>query len=175
MYKKIGHTLQSDSDNTNGLCKIDTPAGHQDPFPQGPDPKTLAGAWASITNPEEIVRHICAANLHQYNQANNTPFATEPLKSYIGTNEQSDRADMVLSREVPLPLLDSLQCETKQLLASLKSTSAPMATNVDITVEDFISCYMIVKEQMSSSPSGRHVSHYKAAIYHSHLEPTYIP
>jgi len=81
MYKKIGHTLQSDSDNTNGLYKIDTPAGHQDPFPQGPDPKTLAGAWASITNPEEIVRHICAANLHQYNQANNTPFATEPLKS----------------------------------------------------------------------------------------------
>jgi hypothetical protein len=46
--------------------------------------KTWHGFWKTLSNPVEIAKQICAANAAQYHQANNTPFASEPLLSYFG-------------------------------------------------------------------------------------------
>jgi hypothetical protein len=53
---------------------------------KGIDPKTWRGSWKTLSNPAEIAKQICAANTAQYHQANNTPFASEPLLSYFGHN-----------------------------------------------------------------------------------------
>ena len=59
-----------------------------------------------------------------------------------------------------------LQPETVQLLQTITSPAtnhAHPSVDIEITTEAFQSCYKMVKERTSSSPSGRHVGHYKAA------------
>jgi hypothetical protein len=168
MYRKIGRCLQPNSENLGGLARVDIPAGNGHPYPDGPDPKTWTGAWTTVTLPEEIARHACASNTRQYNQAANTPFATEPLATYIGPAATADGADQILRGEpTPEAVHPLLQPETLQLLHTISSTSKAISSppvEVDISFEAFQSCYKTVTENTSSSPSGRHVGHYKAAV-----------
>jgi hypothetical protein len=73
--------------------------------------------------------------------------------------------DILQGSMPPDDLLHLLQPETAQLLRTI-STRANQhqhpALPLEITTEAFQSCYTIVKECTSSSPSGRHVGHYKA-------------
>jgi hypothetical protein len=58
-----------------------------------------------------------------------------------------------------------LQPETVRILQSMSKSMPlrPKNISLDISTDAFISCYNSVKENTSSSPSGRHVGHYKAA------------
>jgi hypothetical protein len=166
MYRQIGGVLQPESLNRGGLARIYIPASSQDPYPGGPDPKTWKGEWSTITYPEEIARHTCAANSRQYHQAVNTPFASDPLAGYFDPAPNSAGTNRILQGELPPDsILDQLQPETVLLLQQMKKQQPlpPQAIKVVITKEEFISCYNAVQEKTSSSPSGRHVGHYKAA------------
>ncbi len=173
MYRKIGHCLQPESFNFGGLSRGDIPAGTDQPYPQGPDPKNWSGLWTTVTNPEEIAMHVCAANTRQYHQATNTPFATEPLAFYIGSEADTLGADNLLRGNMPPDdTTHLLQPETIQLLRTVATNNMQHAhpgLDINISVEAFQSCYKAVKENTSSSPSGHHVGHYKAAAMNDHL------
>ncbi len=93
------------------------------------------------------------------------------MQSYLGTHAQQQGAKEVLSGEVPETILDELQPETVQLLHTMSTPShqTTVPVDIDIAVEDFISCYKVVKGQTASSSSGRHVGKYKASIHQHQL------
>jgi hypothetical protein len=173
MYRKIGQCLQPDSFNLGGLARVDIPAGHDAPYPHGPDPKTWTGPWTTVTNPEDIAQHVCTANTRQYNQAVNTPFATEPLASYVGTTAATIADEDLISGNLPPEdILHLLQPETAQLLRTISTRNTQQAhpsVDIEISMEAFQSCYKAVRESTSSSPSGRHVGHYKVAAMNDRL------
>ncbi len=90
MYQTISTVLQPKSLNSGGLSHVNIPSASPEPFPAGPDPKTWKRSWDTITNPEEIARHVCASNVHQYHQSSVTPFAMAPLATYLGTDASTD-------------------------------------------------------------------------------------
>jgi hypothetical protein len=58
-----------------------------------------------------------------------------------------------------------LLTETNDIIRALAKPLVVQQKDITtvISVEDFVSTYKVVKEATSSSPSGRHVGHYKAA------------
>jgi len=74
-----GGTTRVDIPNTTQLCAPDgTPLGDPE------DPKKWEGSWSAITEPDDMLYHIMQANVKQYHQAHDTPFAQEPLFSLFG-------------------------------------------------------------------------------------------
>jgi hypothetical protein len=120
-----------------------------------------------ITDPVEIARHVCDINAKQYHQAINTPFGSGYLAQTIGLNIEKDGAQQILDGTFHPDPSVSLLPETLRIIDYLSRPCPPGSIpfpNI-ITPDDFKATYSIVKEKTSSSVSGRHVGHYKAAIY----------
>jgi len=167
LHRKIGYTLKHDAAR-GGLSIVDVPqSSHPEPFPIGPDPKTWTGAWQTINDPTTITKHVCAANARQYHQAHHTPCGTEPLASHLGYKADTvGSEDIIKGVGLPPDIMTALLPETVAIfktLTSLTHQSHP-AVPTHITPEQFISCYKVMDERTSSSPSGWHIGHYKAAI-----------
>jgi hypothetical protein len=164
-YKMIGSQLSDHNENTGGLTRIDVPAHNKDiPLTSLPDPKTWQGPWRSVTDPTEIAQYVSIMNARQYNQAQNTPFGSGYLADQIGLNIDKPAAEQILNGTfLPDPSIN-LFPETIKVIEYLKRPSPychPFPTT--ITSNEFQATYKRVKERTSSSISGRHVGHYKAA------------
>ncbi len=166
LHRKIGYTLRP-TDSRGGLSRVDIPhTTTRDPYPIGPDPKTWNGPWQSINEPAEIGRQVCAANARQYHQAHSTPCGTEPLASHLGYKADQDGSKSIIAgNPLPTSITDLLLPETKSIFATLSSLAQldNPTLSPKITPEQFQSCYKAMDERTSSSPSGRHLGHYKAA------------
>lgn len=103
-----------------GATRIDVPdptnlfSPDGKPFGNPKEPKEWKGPWLSVTEPEDMEKYIFEANIKQYHQAYNTPFAQEPLHSFFGpdgTNQFSQ--DFLQGRELPSEIFSQLQPETQ--------------------------------------------------------------
>ena len=163
LHRKIGFVLHPNT-YTGGLSSIDVPS-LAPPYPIGPDPKTWNGPWYTITNPTDLARHIAATNARQYNQAHTTPFGQEPLQSYVGYKGDQPGAESLIHGELPPPhIMSALLPETQALLHYL--TTCPRyhpPYSSSISGDQFQSLYRSLDERTSSSPSGRHLGHYRTA------------
>jgi hypothetical protein len=133
-----------------GLARVDVPSD------RNADPKTWTGPWESISDPEGIAIQVCQANAKQYHQACETPFATEPLLSYIGINGDGPGAEAILRGEQPSPaILSQLLPETQAILrtiASMPPQSEFPSDNTNFTTEQFRALYKVIPENISSPP-----------------------
>jgi hypothetical protein len=167
VFQKIGYLLYPER-YQGGLHSIDIPNDHIiEPYPIGPDPQEWPGAWKSITNPTDIAKHISAANTRQYHQAHDTPFGKEPLKTYFGYRGDTSGAKSIIKGILPPPeIMGQLLPETQSILKYL--STLPRITDKEteptrILTEQFRQLYTKLDERTSSSPSGRHLGHYKVA------------
>ena len=166
-HQKINFTLNPSQ--SSGLRSVDIPdASAKGPNLGSPDnPKTWKGPWITLTKPHEIASVIKDMNIKQYNQAFLTPFGSGPLADSIGRKGDTQPASELLQGRLPTHLLEDLLPETVNILHTL-ARQHPQTLNsntlVSITDDEFISAYKMTKEATSSSPSGRHVGHYKAIL-----------
>jgi hypothetical protein len=135
-------------------------------FLEGPDPKTWTGPWRTVSNPEEMAAHVCAANARQYRQAHSSPFCSKPLLSNFGyCVENQGSKDLVSGTVPPAHIMNILLPETQNICTTLANFHQQITLEKQrgISPEAFVSLYIALDERTSSSPSERHLGHYKAA------------
>lgn len=164
MYGKLGRILQRRVGK--GLCRIDVPdASAASPTSGDPqNPKTWKGPWRATTSPTEIAQEVCKINLDQYNQAQHTPFGFGPLADMIGWKGDTSTSLDILNVRLPQTLPPDLLPETIKILQTLAGPTTETQGTSMISEEEFIQSYHLSQEGSSSSPSGRHIGHYKAAL-----------
>jgi hypothetical protein len=166
MHSRINRALHP-GDVLRGLQSVDIPASESSlPFPEGPDPKTWKGPWRPISDPEEMAAHICAANARQYHQSHSSPFCSEPLLSYFGYSAENPGSKHLVEGILPpAHIWSHLLPETRNICTTLANFRQRITVKQQpgISPEAFISLYKTLDECTSSSPSGRHLGHYKAA------------
>jgi hypothetical protein len=166
LYKKIWFTLEPPTQL--GLSQIDIPDNSVTNWRFGDpaNPKTWSGPWRSITRQTDIAQVVKQVNITQYHQAFHTPFGSGPLAQAIGRNADSTLSKRLLAGQLDELPLESLMPETIRILRTLASLqpTLPPEQVFEITDSDFISAYKCLQEDTSSSPSGRHVGHYKVIL-----------
>jgi exonuclease III len=128
------------------------------PNPETDNPKT-ATAWTTITDPIIVEQKILARNQRHFGQAAPTPLATAELQRLLSFGGTSSLSDQLLYNKLDPAQLTS-HYFGQQLLAKCSTDQSEICP--DITFDDMKQRYRCWPERTSTSPSGRHLSHYHA-------------
>jgi hypothetical protein len=146
------------------LSRIDIPdTGAKNPQFGGPgNSKCWKGPWKSVIDPDGIAKVISEVNSNQYHQAHGTPFGSGPLVEKLGRQGDTQIAYGILQGFVPQLDEETLLPETIRIIHTLAKHTPRAPGTAVILADNFINSYKKSLENTSSSPSGRHIGHYKA-------------
>ena len=134
------------------------------------DPKAVDQAaprdnskWKEVNCPKEIEFLLRLRNQRHFGQAetDGTPFTTEDMKHKFNWSASTDEAELVLKGE--------FESEEITEIARLMLDNLTRVTEVEdkvrfVTKKDFTGKFKAWRESTSTSPSGRHLGHYKALV-----------
>lgn len=146
--------LYTKEQHSCGVTEISIPA---DPTQNPKDPKTVE--WTTLRNRDEMETALRQRNEIHFAQAAQTPFLQSPLQPLVGHSGLCDYGQEILDGSANLP--DGITTETKMLLNHLRYKSAPMIDERP-TLNDMQECFRRWPEKTSTSPSGKHLGHYRA-------------
>jgi hypothetical protein len=116
--------------------------------------------WRTLQEPL-MTPKLVLRNTSHFSQADGTPFSSHPLKTifgYEGTNQIAK--ELVDKQTVPTNLI--IQDQYTQSIIDQLSDGNNLPTNQeDITFDEFKAAFINWKENTTTSPSGRHLGHYK--------------
>ena len=153
MYAKL-RFIRKDSTQQSGLSRLEVPINPTD------DPKQCT-EWKTVDSPEAITQYLLERNRKHFGQAAGTPFTVSPLQETVDFGASTHSCELILKGSYESPLLDDL---TELLLHHLKLKTPIDFLQPAITETDMQAKFAIWKESTSTSPSGRHLGHYRALL-----------
>jgi hypothetical protein len=87
----------------------------------------------------------------------------------FGRRGDTPTSEELLRGTLPNSLPPNLLPETMRVLHTMAAPTPVTQGSAIVTDEDFVQTYTAANETTSSSPSGRHIGHYKAALKHPNL------
>jgi hypothetical protein len=117
--------------------------------------------FTRITDPEQIRQLLLNRNITHFGQANDSPFCQPPLFDffeYEGVNERTTK--LILEGIIPVELQNQPP-HVALLLEHLSDMNKLPTINSGITLDEFVKGMIRWNERTTTSPSGRHLGHYK--------------
>ena len=109
----------------------------------------------------DLVQERITKHLHtHFQQAQGTPFTTKPLSDDINYVGDTEAAESILEGNYQNEKVTNL---TNLFLQQMKRRTNNTIPDI-ITKEEMMTKYKLWREQTTTSPSGRHLGHYKALI-----------
>ena len=131
----------------------------------------------TLTSPDSINQALLSQQYKQFGQAQHTPCVNGSIGEILPPFDlPPEIADLILDGNLHLETrVEEPMQAIHDFFAHLQRPHESDGTEIDITItaEDFTSGFAKVHERISSSPSGRHMGHYKAAIRHKRLAQMY--
>jgi hypothetical protein len=125
----------------------------------------VQGELIAYTEKGDVHRECLSHNRKHFNQAAGTPWTIYPL-SELGTKATKFKVDkMPDGRKVCLPADTFLETRTIQEILQTSDILPPGANiRADISITDFVEAIQAWNENTTTSPSGRHLGHYKLLV-----------
>jgi hypothetical protein len=169
-YQKVKHCLNPTEHS--GLSRLEVPSSsvisdtNLAPNPQLTHYPSSSNDWIPITTKEHIEAHLLQRNATHFRQANDTPFGANPRGQDLGYLGTSASAKSILEGTYNFEM-DNLTPEARAYIKELQyhptvATGGWVDTN--LTTDDIKQTFGAWRESTSTSPSGRHLSHYKTII-----------
>jgi hypothetical protein len=140
--------------SSRGLTKVQVPDGVDE---------TGTEVLKDISEPEDMHRLILNRNFKHFGQANVIPFTNAPLKEWLGHYGETETGQAIIQGDLQ-PVLENAQFPETQVLLDLLQPFDPQPVLAHITKADFKNFFKKWKEATSTSPSGKHIGHYKAFL-----------
>jgi hypothetical protein len=119
--------------------------------------------WHTITDPTKIEETLIERNILHFRQAHNSPFASSELASELGFEGTNEASTRLLQRKLPTAFST---CDNTTQLILEKLMQPPKTPKIEavISYEDFCNALKHWDEQTTTSPSGRHLGHYRVLL-----------
>jgi hypothetical protein len=119
--------------------------------------------WIRVTDPVLIAEKLITRNIKHFGQADQTPFAQAPLSTVFGYKGVNQAAtDIIENQVVPNDIVGENEYINK-FLEKLSSGKLIQVTD-EITFDEFKIGLQKWNEKTTTSPSGRHLGHYKLLL-----------
>lgn len=159
MYLKIRFILQPSSESV--ITHIQIPADNL--------PPKQAREWTTITDPEDVTTALFTRNVNHFSAAHGSPFTVSPLLDDYDWSSTSENAHMTLAGLPPTYPNDLVN----RLLSHLRRKVPPCLA--PLTVSQFIRRLRRWRETTTTSPSRRHLGHYRVLLPPSTFDlPDYL-
>ncbi|KAI2513930.1 hypothetical protein MHU86_314 [Fragilaria crotonensis] len=109
---------------------------------------------------DELLRY----NRSWFRQAKDTPFGHGELFDMVGYNGLTETASAIIKGDCIAHLGIPMQRELRVFLEECQRPDSVDSIDTTITPEQYINSVKTWKESTSTSPSGRHLGHYRTAI-----------
>ncbi len=158
--------LRTQSGSAQTLNRIDIPASWPVPISDSTEWNNLENPatctkWQTITSPTDIEHYIRLRNHGHFGQAQGTPFTELPLRREINWQADTLTSDDILNGHFQLDTVASIpQCQA--LLDTCKAATELDLLPAYISDKEFEGKIQTWRETTTTSPSGRHLGHYKA-------------
>jgi hypothetical protein len=128
------------------------------------------GETQMITDPTDMVNRILQRNQRHFSQATGTLFTTEPLTGLPGKcGETHTGKALTTGQEKPTLGANAQFPETQIMLDALQPFQPPATpVSIEINTDDYKKFFK--KWDENTSPSGKHLGHYKALLSPSLIE-----
>ena len=153
MYAKL-RFIRSDGTQQTGLTRLEVP---QDP---AQDPKHCT-EWTTVDTPADITKYLLERNQKHFGQAAGTPFTVPPLSVHVDFRASTNECDLILNGDYDTSTLDDL---TSLLLKQFTLLTELDVLPSAITEQAMLDKYRFWPEGTSTSPSGRHLGHYRTLL-----------
>jgi len=130
--------------------------------PEGPT------EWEIVTERNKVEHHLLSYNQASFKAASTSPCGHGTILDDLTFSSISEAGDTILQGQIP----ERWHIENQLLSEFLKSFASPSGTapiDVDIQADDIKRGFGKWRESTSTSPSGRHLGHYRAAIQNDRL------
>lgn len=124
-----------------------------------------ASTWRTETDPTAVLEHLFNRNIQHFGQAAGTPFTTPPLVDKFGYIGMTFQGEQLIQEGHHSINRDTISTPTLDVLDRLTDTTKRQPIYHDlISFESFTSAIKKWRESTSTSPSGRHLGHYKSLL-----------
>lgn len=131
--------------------------------------ETTPDAWREITESDALFDTLLSRGQKDFARSEGTPLTRHPIAASLPPWHLNANAELLLQGSFFPP--QDVTPEVKAALDALKfpDTQPPEQISISISDQDFRSGFARCGERTASSPSGRHLGHYKAALYNEHI------
>ena len=121
-----------------------------------------ATEWTTITDPDDIEYYLQIRNRIHFGQAQGTPITEPPYSTLLNWEATTTTATNILDGKHTETQSTSHQCQ--HLLNQCKKTTDKALIPPHITLKNFKGKLKVWRENTTTSPSGRHLGHYKSLL-----------
>jgi hypothetical protein len=134
---------------SNGITTIEVPSS------------TEVGKWDLLTFPKAIETSLLDRGVNHFGQAKNTPFASPQLVNILGYKGTNKTSTQLIRQQQKTQELQEQPEYVQHIINKLSDGNNLQQIDSDISYDEFVSGIRKWREATTTSPSGRHLGHYK--------------
>jgi hypothetical protein len=119
--------------------------------------------WHTVRDPNTIENLIIQRNIQHFGQARDTPLVQSRLGDKLQYNGTNQVCRNLIKGELPEDVHE-LDKPYQEIIKKLADGNNLLPMDNNITFDEFMKALNKWKEQTSTSPSGRHLGHYKVLL-----------
>ena len=120
--------------------------------------------YRTVHDQQEIETLLIERNIAHFGQAQGSPFTVSPLVDKLGYKGTNNYAHKIIQGEDFTNEFHNMDGGIKAIMKILNNGENTPAFAIDINQDEFMSGFRKWREETATSPSGRHLGHYKALL-----------